>query len=265
MGEKTLAGQPPKESPWQPQEPDHGRQGWQAYSPSSAADSQETYAYQPGAAPPPGYGQGYTQDRAAFAPPPPQTRQEPAFTVQDQAYRGADQTYAGADQTYVGPDRPYAGADQTYVDQPYAGADQPTYAGAPGAPGPDQAAPQWQSQAASQWKAKRQGSAEATTGASKGFVSSLFDYSFSSFVTPKIIRALYVLVTIWTVILALIFLRLAFRYGGAAGGFFTLIVGVPVFGLLTLGAYRMLFEFFMVMHRIHDELKAIRERGDNRL
>jgi uncharacterized membrane protein len=233
-----LAGQPPQEPPWQPQGQDDGRQGWRAYSPPSAADSKETYAYpQSGAAPAPGHGQGYAQDQATFTPAAPPTRQEPAVTEHDQVYYGADQSYTVADEPYAGP---------------------------PGAPGQDQGPPQWRSQAAPQWKAPRQGSAK-TAGASKGFVSSLFDFSFSSFVTPKIIKALYVLVTIWTVIWALIFLRLGFKYGGGAGGFFTLIVVVPVFGLLTLGAFRMLLEFFMVVHRIHDELKAIRERSDNRL
>jgi hypothetical protein len=250
-----LAGQPPQEPPWQSQGQDHDGQGWQAYSPPSAADGQETYAY-PGTAPAPGYGQGYAHDRAAFAPPAPETRIEPAITEHDQPYAGANQSYAGADQTYVGADQPYAGADQPYVGAP--GQDQST------PQWQDQGTPQWQGQAASQWKARRQGSAKAAS-ASQGFLSSLFDFSFSSFVTPKIIKALYVLVTIWTVVLALIFLRLGFKYGGAAGGFFTLIVVVPVFGLLTLGAYRMVFEFFMVVHRIHDELKAIRERSDNRL
>jgi uncharacterized membrane protein len=266
MGEKTLAGQPPQEPPWQPQGQDDGRQGWQAYSPPSAADSKETYAYpQSGAAPAPEYGQGYAQDRAAFTPPAPPTRQEPAATEQDQVYYGADPSYTVADPSYTVADPSYTVADPSYTvaDQPYAGADQP-YAGPPGAPGQDQGPPQWRSQAAPQWKAQRQGSAK-TASASKGFVSSLFDFSFTSFVTPKIIKALYVLVAIWTVIWALIFLRLGFKYGGAAGGVFTLIVVVPVFGLLTLGAFRMLLEFFMVAHRIHDELKAIRERGDNRL
>jgi uncharacterized membrane protein len=247
-----LAGQPPQEPPWQPQGQDDGRQSWQAYSPPSAADGQETYAYpQSGAAPAPGYGQGYTQDRAAFAPPAPSARQESAFTEQDQVYIGADQSYTRVDQSY------------TRVDQPYAGPS--------GAPEQDQAAPQWQDQgppqwqgqAASQWKGKRQGSAKGAS-ASKGFVSSLFDFSFTSFVTPKVVKALYVLVAIWTVIWALIFLRLGFKYGGVAGGFFTLIVVVPVFGLLSLGIYRMLLEFFIVVHRIHDELRAIREQSDNR-
>jgi uncharacterized membrane protein len=279
IGEKTLAGQPPQEPPWQPQGQDDGRQGWQAYSPPSAADGQETYAYpQSGATPAPGYGQGYAQDRAAFAPPAPETRIEApetrveapetrmdtSFTRHDQSYPGANQSYVDADQTYIGANQPYAGANQPYAGAPGPDQGTPQWQDQSAPQWQDQSAPQWQSQAASQWKAQRQGSGKATN-ASKGFVASLFDFSFTSFVTPKIIKALYVLVTIWTAIWALIFLGVGFKYGGAAGGFFTLIVVVPVFGLITLGTFRMLLEFFMVSHRIHEELKAIRERSDDRL
>jgi hypothetical protein len=285
-----LAGQSPQEPSWQPQGQDQNNQGWQSYSPPSAADSQETYVYpQSGtpAAPAPGYGQGYAQDRA-FAPqppppvtrqeplaaplPPPVTRQEPLAAPQEHVYRAADQPYAGADQAYAGADQTYA--DQTYADpayagqayagagQGYAGVDQ-SYAGAgQGYAGAEQGTPQWQGQAPSQWKA-RQGPAK-TPSATKGFIASLFDFSFTSFVTPKIIKALYVLVTIWTVIWALIFIRLGFKYGGASGGIAVLVIVVPVFGLLTLGAYRVLLEFFMIVHRIHDELKALREQSGDR-
>jgi hypothetical protein len=293
-----LAGQSPQEPSWQSQEQDQDHQGWQSYSPPSATDGQETYAYPqsgaPAAPPAPGYGQGYEQDRAFAAPPPPPvtrqepitapppppvTRQEPIVAPQEHIYRAADQPYAGADQpyagqSYAGADQPYAGqsyagADQIYADQAYAGAGQ-SYAGADQAyagadqayAGADQSAPQWQGQAPSQWKA-RQGPVKAPS-ATRGFVASLFDFSFTSFVTPKIIKALYVLVTIWTVIWALIFIRLGFKYGGGPGGIAVLVIVVPVFGLLTLGAYRVLLEFFMIVHRIHDELKALREQSGDR-
>lgn len=97
-----------------------------------------------------------------------------------------------------------------------------------------------------------------------GFFAALFDFGFNSFVTPKIIKMLYVLITAWTVIWALIFLRLGFRYGGAAGGIFTLVVVDPLMLLLTLGVYRVVLELFMVVHRIHEDLRAIRERSDRR-
>ena len=146
----------------------------------------------------------------------------------------------------------YPGASYTAQDQAYSGQDQ-GYAGSQGQ------APHWQavagmSQAPPKGKSK---------GSSKGFLGALFDFSFTSFVTPKIVKVLYVLITIWTVIWALVFLRLGFKYGGAAGGFFTLIVVDPILVVLTLGVYRMVLELFMVVHRMHDDLKALRDRAED--
>ena len=97
----------------------------------------------------------------------------------------------------------------------------------------------------------------------KGFVGSLFDFSFNSFVTPKIVKVLYVLVTIWTALLALIVLIIGFRTGGTAGGLFTLLVIEPVFILLTLGIYRVVLEAFMVVFRIYEETRKIRENSQS--
>ena len=146
----------------------------------------------------------------------------------------------------------YPGASYTAQDQAYSGQDQ-GYAGSQGQ------APHWQavagmSQAPPKGKSK---------GSSKGFLGALFDFSFTSFVTPKIVKVLYVLITIWTVIWALVFLRLGFKYGGAAGGFFTLVVVDPILVELTLGVYRMVLELFMVVHRMHDDLKALRDRAED--
>jgi len=96
----------------------------------------------------------------------------------------------------------------------------------------------------------------------KGFLGSLFDFSFTSLVTPKIIKALYVLFTIWTVIWALIILRFGFHYGFAAG-VFVLIVVEPVFILLTLGVYRVILEAFMVVFRIYEETKKLSGRSES--
>lgn len=103
-----------------------------------------------------------------------------------------------------------------------------------------------------------------TPADTRGFFGALFDFGFTSFVTPKMIKALYVLYTIWMVVWAVIFLRLGFKYGGAAGGIVVLIVVDPIFLLLTLGAYRVVLELFMVIHRMHDELRAIRENTRDR-
>ena len=231
-----LAGQP-QDPPWQSSEQDQARPSWQAFG-APPADKQETYAYPqsgpgaPGAQgaqnaqSPQGYGQAYAQ-QGGYAP--------PAYTVQDQAYGAQDRPYA--DQAY---------ADQAYGDQAYQ--DQQ-----------GQSAPHWQAVSG----LKPAGAAAKRTSDAKGFLGSLFDFSFTSFVTPKIVKVIYVLVTIWTVIWALIFLRFGFKYGGAAGGFFTLLVVDPILVVLTLGAYRMVLELFMVVHRMHEELKAIRQRGES--
>jgi uncharacterized membrane protein len=224
-----LAGQP-QDPPWQSSEQDQARPSWQAFG-APPADKQETYAYPQSGPGAPGAQnaqgpQGYGQayaQQGSYAP--------PAYTVQDQAY-GAQ-------------DRPYP--DQAYGDQAYQEQQQ------------GQSAPHWQAVSG----LKPAGAAAKRTSDAKGFFGSLFDFSFTSFVTPKIVKVIYVLVTIWTVIWALIFLRFGFKYGGAAGGFFTLLVVDPILVVLTLGAYRMVLELFMVVHRMHEELKAIRQRGES--
>jgi uncharacterized membrane protein len=243
-----LAGQP-QDPPWQSSEQDQARPSWQAFG-SPAGDKQETYAYpQSGPGAPgaqgaqntqntqntqsaqsaQGYGQAYAQ-QGAYAP--------PAYTVQEQAYGAQDRPY---------PDQAYG--DQAYQEQQQAYQEQQQ----------GQPAPHWQAVAG----LKPAGAGAKRSSDAKGFLGSLFDFSFTSFVTPKIIKVIYVLVTIWTVIWALIFLRFGFKYGGAAGGFFTLLVVDPILVILTLGVYRMVLEFFMVVHRMHEELKAIRQRGES--
>ena len=240
--EKMLAGQP-QDPPWQSSEQDQARPSWQAFG-GPPAEKQETYAYpQPGhgaqsaqsAQGAPGRGQGYAQ-QGGYNP--------PAYTVQEQAYGVQDRPYP--DQAY--PDQAYP--DQAYGDQAY----QEQQQGQQG-----QQAPHWQAVSG----LRPAGAGAKRSSDTKGFLAALFDFSFTSFVTPKIIKVIYVLVTIWTVIWALIFLRFGFKYGGAAGGFFTLLVVDPILVVLTLGAYRMVLELFMVVHRIHEDLKAVRERGES--
>jgi uncharacterized membrane protein len=229
-----LAGQP-QDPPWQSSEQDQARPSWQAFG-APPAEKQETYAY-PKSGPGAQGAQGAQNAQNAQSPqgygqahPQQGSYTPPAYTVQDQAYGAQDRPYA--DQAY---------GDQAYQEQQ------------------GQSAPHWQAVAG----LKPAGAAAKRTSDAKGFLGSLFDFSFTSFVTPKIVKVIYVLVTIWTVIWALIFLRFGFKYGGAAGGFFTLFVVDPILVVLTLGAYRMVLELFMVVHRMHEELKAIRQRGES--
>jgi uncharacterized membrane protein len=181
----------------------------------------------------------------AYIPPGEAAAGQPGYQAQEQAYPGQDQTYTSM------------GQGQDY--QNYQGYQAPGY-GAQQGQGAGAGTPQWQ------------GIAGVTPGAGRprtkpsgerGFVGSLFDFSFSSFVTPKIIRILYVLVTIWTGLIGLTILIWGFKLGGVAGGLFTLIIIEPIFLLLTLGIYRVVLEAFMVIFRIYEETKKIRESNES--
>ena len=226
-----MAGQPPEPS-FQPSGQDQGltqgRPAWQApsYTPPGGASSggQQGYAA-------PSYG---AQDQA-YPPPPDQ-----AFPPPDQSYTGHEQTYTSLGQ----------GQGQDY--QNYQGYQPPSY-GAPQGQGASVPPPGWQAAPGAPAAARTKQSGE------KGFIGSLFDFSFKSMVTPKIIKVLYVLFTLWTALVGLIILVIGFRSGGFAGRLVGLIIVEPIFLLLTLGIYRVVLEAFMVIFRIYDEMKQIRE------
>jgi hypothetical protein len=97
----------------------------------------------------------------------------------------------------------------------------------------------------------------------KGFLSALFDFGFTSFVTPKVIKVLYMLITIGTVVSALVFTIIVFK-ASVAFGVATLVFGDPLFILIVLAIYRVILEFFVVTFRVAEDIRAIRERGDQR-
>jgi hypothetical protein len=225
-----MAGQPPEPS-FQPSGQDQaltqGRPAWQQQQPPS---------YTPPPAAPAGQ-QGYGA---------------PSYAPQDQAYAAAAQeqtAYPPQDQTYTA-----LGQGQDYQYQGY----QPPSYGAQQGQGAAGAPPQWQGIAGVKPAAPR-----TKQQGEKGFLGSLFDFSFSSFVTPKIIKVLYVLFTIWTALIGITILIIGFKTGGVAGGLFTLIIIEPIFLLLTLGIYRVVLEAFMVIFRIYEETKKIREGNES--
>jgi hypothetical protein len=97
----------------------------------------------------------------------------------------------------------------------------------------------------------------------QGFLGSLFDFGFTSFVTPKIIKVLYVLIMIGTVITALFYSYVDYRIN-AAFGILTLFVIAPLMSLIVLGSWRIFLEFFMIIFRISDDIRYVRERGEFR-
>jgi len=231
-----MAGQPPEPS-FQPSGQDQGltqgRPAWQqpSYSPPPAAPGGQ-----------PGYG-------AAAYPP---QEQAPPYTPSDpQAYPGADQGYPAQDQTYTS-----LGQGQDY--QAYQGYQPPSYGAQPGQ-GAGGAPPQWQGIAG-----VKPGAARTKQPGQKGFLGSLFDFSFTSMVTPKIIKVLYVLAAIMWTVLGLGYVGLAWNTGGTGAGIAVLIIIFPIWVLLGLGITRVVLESFMVVFRMYEEVTKIREQGDNR-
>jgi Domain of unknown function (DUF4282) len=94
----------------------------------------------------------------------------------------------------------------------------------------------------------------------KGFFGSLFDFSFDSLVTTKIIRVLYALSVVLFTIGGLIFLITGLASGRASGKIFALIA-VPLFYLVYLTATRVWMEVLIVVFRMGDDIRAIRMSG----
>jgi hypothetical protein len=95
----------------------------------------------------------------------------------------------------------------------------------------------------------------------RGFLGALFDFGFTSFVTPKVIKVLYMLIVIGTVLSALVFTIIVFK-ASVAFGVLTLLFGDPLFILIVLAIYRIILEFFVVTFRVAEDIRALRERGD---
>ena len=97
----------------------------------------------------------------------------------------------------------------------------------------------------------------------RGFLGALFDFSFTSFVTTKIIKVLYVLILVLASISALLYTIVAFRLS-AVFGFLVLVIGDPLFIIIVMAFWRLVLEAFVVVFRIAEDVRAIRERGGRR-
>ncbi len=97
----------------------------------------------------------------------------------------------------------------------------------------------------------------------KGFLGALFDFSFTSFVTPKVVKVLYVLIVVVVGLSALGF-ALSVLATNVGLGLIVLLIGAPLYFLVVTALYRITLEFFMVVFRMAQDIRAIRERGDFR-
>jgi hypothetical protein len=95
----------------------------------------------------------------------------------------------------------------------------------------------------------------------KGFFSSLFDYSFSSYITPRIIKVLYVLATVIVALWTLLIILAAFRASSGLGIVTLLIIGPICFVIAMIWA-RVGLEALSAFFRIHQDVHEINQRAD---
>jgi hypothetical protein len=83
----------------------------------------------------------------------------------------------------------------------------------------------------------------------RGFFGALFDVSFTSFITTRIIKVLYI-ITLVVIGLGALGVVVAAFANSVAGGLFTLIIVAPLVGLLYVIYTRVILEVLMAIFRI---------------
>lgn len=91
----------------------------------------------------------------------------------------------------------------------------------------------------------------------QGFIKSLYDFNFDSFVTPKLIRFFYAFFVIVLSLGAVIFFIASLATGEASAIVVALFV-IPIGYLVYLVLLRIYFELVAALFRIADDLRAIR-------
>ncbi len=94
----------------------------------------------------------------------------------------------------------------------------------------------------------------------KGLLRSLFDFQFTSLITTKIIRFVYALIVVLLSLGALGVFISSLARGGFIGVFFALII-VPLGYLVYLILIRIWMEILIVVFRLGDDVRAIRQGG----
>ena len=97
------------------------------------------------------------------------------------------------------------------------------------------------------------GGPTAGSAGGKGFLGALFDLSFTTFVTPKIIKAVYVIGLVVICLATLFFAVSGFFGDSPALGVVTIIVA-PIVGLLYLCLFRMMCEFYIAITRMSEDI-----------
>jgi hypothetical protein len=96
------------------------------------------------------------------------------------------------------------------------------------------------------------------SGGESGFLEALFDFTFSQFVTVKLVRVLYVLMLIVAVFAAVVIVVSLFSQGLLYGLFSILLA--PLGFLLVMVVSRVWLEMMIVLFRVADYLREINSK-----
>lgn len=194
---------------------------------------------------------GYGRNPADYGPLPGQEAGygQTAYPGQGAAYAGQDAGYGQGQDPGYGP-----GQDPGYGQGQDAGYGQAGYT-TPG-PGYSTQGTEYADQGATT-------QSRASHATARGFVGSLFDFGFNSFVTPKVVKVVYVLIMAGLALAEVGYLLFAFKES-TIFGIISLLVLCPLSFFVYLALWRILLELFIVIFRISDDLRSIRERGESR-
>ena len=92
----------------------------------------------------------------------------------------------------------------------------------------------------------------AITDSSSGFFPALFDFSFNTFVTPKIVRFVYVLAAIWAVVMYVLVV-IAWFSQSVTNGLIALVFG-PIVAIIWLAIVRIGLEFGISVVRMSEDV-----------
>jgi hypothetical protein len=163
---------------------------------------------------------------------------------------------------------PYPGAAGYGQQQPaetaagYPGSYAPGYGQQPGSP---YGAPQGQSPYGAPYGGPGYGAPAgvgpgglAPPGPPRNFFGALFDFSFDSFATPVVIRALYVLVLIGIALGYVVAVIIGFTQGALTGLAF--LVGGAVVAFVYLVLARITLELYYAVVRIAEDVRVLRDK-----
>lgn len=96
----------------------------------------------------------------------------------------------------------------------------------------------------------------------RGFFASLFDFSFSSFITIRLIKVIYALFIAGSAVFALLFVASAFR-ASALFGLFVLLIVAPVLFFFYVILARVYLELVVAIFRIAENTSILAGQGGN--